>query len=109
MIFPGILAVFCSNNEIRNIKLSESSLHMQLEPVHPCSVYTNQSYVSEIPGNQPDFRQLLYWNPDLEISPGHNPPTEFYASDHSGNYTIRIEGITSGGVPVSVSAKIKVK
>ena len=109
LIFPGILAVFSKNEEIKNIQLNASLLHTQLEPFHPYSVYVAQSYSREIPANQPDFRQLLYWNPDVEISPGHNPLIEFYASDHSGNYTVRIEGISTGGVPVSTSAMIKVK
>jgi hypothetical protein len=72
-------------------------------------MYINQSYAKEIPGNLPDFRQLLYWNPAVEVSSGYNPLIEFYASDHTGNYTVRIEGITSGGVPVSISTRIKVK
>ncbi len=109
LIFPGILAVFSKNEEIRNIRFNSPSLHTQLETFHPCSIYINQSYAQEIPGNHPDFRQLLYWNPDVEVSASHNPLIEFYASDYSGNYTIRIEGVTSGGVPVSISTSINVK
>jgi hypothetical protein len=109
LIFPGILAVFSKNNEIKNIQPNSSSLRIQLETYHPYSGFTNQSYAKEIPGNQPDFRQLLYWNPALEIYSGISLVPGFYASDHSGNYTIRIEGITSGGVPVSVRTRIKVK
>lgn len=109
ILFPGILAVFSTKNEIENLKANSSSLRTQFETFHPFSGYSIQSYTQESPAYNPDFRQLLYWNPDLEISPDNNPVTGFYASDHSGNYTIRIEGITSAGVPVSISKRIKIK
>lgn len=109
LIFPGILAVFSKANEIRNIHPNSSTLHLQLEPYYRNSNFEHPDYSKGIPGNQPDFRQLLYWNPSLEISPDHNPVAGFYTSDHSGNYTIRIEGITSAGIPISVSTRLKVK
>ena len=109
LLFPGILAVFSKNNEIENIQPRPISLRVQLESYHAYSVYTSQTYEKASSDNQPDFRQLLYWNPDIEISNNYIQIPEFYASDHSGNYIIEVEGISSDGVPISATAKIKVK
>jgi hypothetical protein len=109
LLFPGILAVFSKNSEIDNIQPTPGSLRMQLDAYHPYSVFTPRNYINENVANQPDFRQLLYWNPDLEISKDNNQKLEFYASDHSGNYIIEVEGISADGIPICAIAKIRVK
>ena len=45
----------------------------------------------------PDFRSLLYWDPDFRIS-GKEPGTiEFAGSLHQGEYVVELKGITSDG------------
>jgi hypothetical protein len=95
--------------EINNTQPFASSIRLQLQKYHPYSVYTPPDYAKQVSKSRPDFRQLLYWNPDIIISQNQSQLLEFYTSDHSGNFTIRIEGITSDGNPISITAKIKVK
>lgn len=109
LIFPGILAVFSKTNEIRNIKPNASTIHMKLQAFDANSGSSASLKTNEFPTYQPDFRQLLYWNPNIEFSENHFQLPEFNASDHEGNYIITIEGITSGGTPVSATSRINVK
>ncbi|MGA1978612.1 MAG: hypothetical protein ABSG89_12265 [Bacteroidales bacterium] len=109
MVFPGILAVFSKNGEIENMQLSPGSLRMKPDAYQAYSGFTAPVYSKESSASRPDFRQLLYWNPDVKISKDNNQVPGFYASDHSGNYIIDVEGISSDGVPVSATAKIRVK
>ena len=109
LVFPGILAVFSKNFEIRNIRPNASTLRWQPGTFHPYSNYVSQNYAYENTVNRPDFRQLLFCNPAISISTGHSITTEFYASDHSGNYSIRVEGITSGGVAVSAGTRVTIR
>ncbi len=109
LIFPGILAVFSKTNEIGNLKPNSSSIRMQLQAFHASSGFIAPANTNESPTYQPDFRQLLYWNPTIEFSDSHFRLPQFYASDHSGNYIIRIEGITSGGIPMRAITTINVK
>ncbi|MCD4663641.1 MAG: hypothetical protein K8R68_00120 [Bacteroidales bacterium] len=44
----------------------------------------------------PDFRTLLYWNPELLISQGDNT-LNFYTSDNTGDYDIIVRGVTKNG------------
>jgi len=45
----------------------------------------------------PDFRNTLYWNPDLHTDKTGKTTVEFYSSDESAEYIITIEGITPDG------------
>jgi hypothetical protein len=44
-----------------------------------------------------DFRNLLYWNPDIKSDKSKTSNIKFYTSDDSGNYLIIIEGINPKG------------
>jgi len=108
-IFPGILAVFSKTYEIRNIQPNESTIRIQLQDFHAYSDFKGPAYSIETESSQPDFRQHLYWNPTIEFSGSHYRLPEFYASDHSGDYMIGIEGITSAGIPLHATTMIRVK
>ena len=81
---------------------------MKLQDFDANQGFEAPSYNIESPGNFPDFRQLLYWNPAIDFPGGHFLLPEFYASDHSGNYIIRVEGITDSGIPLRVTTTINV-
>lgn len=50
---------------------------------------------------KPDYRTTLNWVPDINIKEKEKTKLDFYTGDSAGKYTIRIEGITSDGRPVS--------
>ena len=45
----------------------------------------------------PDFRNTLYWNPDMHTDKTGKSAVEFYSSDESGEYIITVEGMTGDG------------
>ncbi|MEQ8245271.1 hypothetical protein [Fulvivirga sp.] len=53
--------------------------------------------------NSPDFRTLLYWNPNLTLQPNKESKISFTTSDETGSYTINIQGVTEEGVLISKS------
>jgi hypothetical protein len=44
-----------------------------------------------------DFRNLLYWNPDVRVDDKGSGLIKFYTSDDSGKYLILLEGIDPSG------------
>ncbi len=40
----------------------------------------------------PDRRNLLYWNPDVQLSADKNTTISFYTSDNRGDYIVFIRG-----------------
>jgi hypothetical protein len=51
--------------------------------------------------DKPDFRTTLYWEPDINLSELEPTKLAFYSGDSPGTYTIRVEGMTDDGRPVS--------
>jgi len=45
----------------------------------------------------PDFRNTLYWNPDIRTDRQGRASVEFYTSDETGAYTVLVEGFTTDG------------
>ncbi len=57
---------------------------------------------------RPDFRSLLYWNPDVAVGSDSAREIDFYTSDDSGTYYVNLQGITRDGLPVSLTLPIRV-
>ena len=107
----GILSVF-TTADVRNDRLvSPRSLHLM--PItfqhHTQYIIPEYSTDKERASRNPDFRQLLYWNPSLKINGTVSIPVEFYTSDNKGNYMINVEGITSDGTLISCTAYFEVR
>jgi len=51
--------------------------------------------------DKPDYRTTLHWSPNVKIDDIEKTNVSFYTGDSSGVYTIRVEGMTDDGRPVS--------
>lgn len=47
-----------------------------------------------------DNRITIYWNPKVETDPNGHATVKFYASDHSRQYLVRLEGVAYDGTVV---------
>lgn len=56
----------------------------------------------------PDFRQTLYWDPDVRIK-GNRLEIEFYTSDLKAAYEIKAQGLTGDGKPVYAAKVINIQ
>ena len=52
---------------------------------------------SQINSRLPDFRQTMYWNPQIRTDANGTAKAEFYTSDLPGKYAIVLQGITNDG------------
>ena len=56
-----------------------------------------------------DYRNTLYWNPQVILNEGGEIDLEFYTSDDTGTYTLEINGITNSGVPIHLTDSFSVR
>jgi len=56
----------------------------------------------------PDFRNLLFWHPDIRIDKDEFRKIEFYTSDEEGIYEIEITGINKRGSIISIKSDFEV-
>lgn len=62
-------------------------------------------------GNQkmPDYRQSLYWNPGIVINNQMPVNINFYTSDETGDFEVLLHGVTSTGIPITISKTITIE
>jgi hypothetical protein len=109
LYFPGIISVFTVKNIINSISHNKPFLKLKIESLNNKAYYEIPLYNNtQNQDNNPDFRHLLYWKPDIHLIPNEDCNIEFYASDYITDYLIEVEGFSVNGSPVSAYAKIKI-
>lgn len=106
--FDGVLSVITKKKEISD-NLTPGNVSFSNGLFAPESSYCSPGH--NVSGDQfmPDFRQLLYWNPDIEIKGNSVQTFNFYASDQTGRYIIEVEGITSEGKIINTRTFIDIE
>lgn len=74
------------------VVLEYEGLQLQREFYSP--VYETAMQVSS---RMPDFRNLLYWSPNIKTGSLGNRQVSFYSSDRQGKYLVVLNGITASG------------
>jgi len=108
LVFEGVISITSKSNEILNTTPASNSLRIKNDNLN-----VGGSFVAVNPNSNPDknipyYKQLLYWNPDMELSQTDKTNFEFYTSDNTANFIIKVEGISEDGTPVSASTTIQV-
>jgi len=89
MKYDGIISIYSKNKDFAGLDLNEYSTFFTYElfsDTYPCYDYSKKSSNSRIP----DRRNLLYWNPDIQLYADKKTTISFYISDCKGDYVIFI-------------------
>jgi hypothetical protein len=98
-IFEGIVN-FVTNKGNGNVMEPDNSAYRQLfDGAQQKSGFYKPDYSSDSlkASTIPDFRNTLFWDPDVRSGSEGRAQVQFYTSDEGGAYTIVIEAITSDG------------
>lgn len=97
----GIVSYTTYEGNLAGFDISDADLVMFIDGLQSKRTFYSPHYDS--PGTLvsriPDYRNLLYWNPDLTIDRNGISLVEFFSSDEPGTYKIVVEGITPEGIP----------
>lgn len=87
------------DGDLNGYTLHKNALVFQYEGVQLMKQYYFPEYSSSFEKRitSPDFRNVLYWNPEIRLDKKGNSIIEFYTSDDLNKYEIRIEGISDTG------------
>ena len=77
------------------LAIDYSALQLQREFYSP--VYETKEQLEK---RIPDFRNTLFWSPDITTNKEGKATFQFYASDQAGNYIAILQGISKNGDPV---------
>lgn len=98
-IYQGIVNFTTYHGDMQDLKLDAKAVildyeGLQLKRTFYSPVYkTEQQAASRIP----DFRNLLYWSPEVQTDTSGKATVEFYTSDMKGKYVAVLQGIDDAG------------
>ncbi len=98
-VFDGIISFVTKKGNLEALDFDYSIFRQAYTGFHRKVKFHSPNYkIDSLKSSRiPDFRNTLYWNPDLQIQKDGTLSFEFYTSDEPGSYTILIEGISPDG------------
>jgi hypothetical protein len=111
IIFDGILSFITKKGNLSALEFDNSVFRQAYEACQVKKDFYSPDYSTDQlkESRIPDYRNTLYWKPDLQTMEDGKAETEFFTSDESAEYTIVVEGIAFDGRRGFASATLSVK
>lgn len=110
-LFNGIVNVITKPGDLSQIPIPDYALRIQYRITDTFTPFISPDYSlpSKVKNREPDFRNTLYWNPDVRPDEDGKAIIGFWTSDIRGDYEVCVQGITADGKGVYLRKKINVK
>jgi hypothetical protein len=109
--YNGITSYTTYKGDLSGFKLNPGAIELEYDGLQLSREFYSPLY--ETPQQQeshlPDFRNVLYWSPDVITDEQGKQTIAFYTSDLTGNFTVVVQGITTTGLAGSTIVKMEVK
>ena len=86
--YAGIISIYSKNKDFAGLDLNRSSLFFSYQLLTASNFDYNYKKPSE--ERIPDRRNILYWNPDIQLSTENKSRITFYNADDTGEYVILV-------------------
>ena len=109
--FNGIVAFSTAKNNYPDLDPGRSIRFFPYEGTQQRRLFYAPAYktAAQRESRLPDYRQTLYWDPDVQTEGRTSLSLPFYTSDIEGEYRILAEGLTRDGKAVHAVSTIKVE
>lgn len=111
LTLQGILDFSTVNGDAGEQTIDPHALVLDYEGLELQREFYQPVYETEAQGKSriPDFRDVLYWSPNVILDTLGKSKISFYTADQSGNYIVVIQGISEDGIPVCKYFTFEVK
>jgi hypothetical protein len=98
-VFDGIISFVTKKGDMSSLESNSTVYRQVFEGYKPPYTFYSIDYAIDSlkTSHIPDFRNTLYWKPDLKSGKDGKTSVEFYTSDEKGQFTIIVEGISAAG------------
>jgi len=105
--YQGMMLVSTFDGNYAEQLSTKNTFKEALYRSRPVKNYFSQDYSDDQYGRVPDYRNILFWKPQIEVE---EPSMElhFYTSDLTGIFEVYLDGFTSFGKPISLRYEIEV-
>jgi hypothetical protein len=100
-VFAGIVNVKSYSGEIGATQIDPNSLVIEYDGLQQQREFYSPQYGSKEAEEShiPDFRNVLYWAPQITTGLDGKSQISFYSSDLKGKFAVVVQGITPDGLP----------
>ncbi len=96
--FGGIISISSREGNMAGIDIPRNSRLFNFKTFEPQQEIEFPDYTTNTNEERiPDFRNCLFWIPNIEMDRGEKNSFDFYTSDNQGEYVVVVHGITAEG------------
>lgn len=95
-IYSGIISIYSNKRDLAGMDLPENTEFFSYSLLGD-NKYTPPDYSENRSSRNAETRNLLYWDPHMELSDEAAQKISFYTSDAIGEYTVTLRGIDESG------------
>jgi hypothetical protein len=98
-VYDGVLNFVTYKGDLPGYELDSKATVFDYESLQSQREFYSPKYETDVDAEShlPDFRNVLYWNPNLKLTNGTPAKIEFYTSDKKGKYIAVVQGMDSNG------------
>jgi hypothetical protein len=110
-VFDGIVSFITKKGNMSAMEYDNTVFRQVFEGCQAPIEFVSPDYSADQAGLKriPDFRNTLYWKPDLKSDRAGRSKVSFFTSDEPGEYIVTVEGITPDGKTGLASVVFTVK
>lgn len=108
--YGGIINIISSRGDRAGVDLPRNSFFFRFKAYESQQQITFPDY-DKYPGDAriPDYRNCLFWAPNIPVGAGDTVSLDFFSSDLQGDYMVIVRGITDDGQPMHGECSFTVK
>ncbi|MEZ4774636.1 MAG: hypothetical protein R3D00_15730 [Bacteroidia bacterium] len=106
--FHGAVHLITYDGNGEAVKLPDSYLRQNYSLYTAPEIFSPVIKKENTSAHIPDFRNLLHWEPDIRTGEDGKARIEFYTSDATGKYEVRVLALTSDGLSETVVTQLEV-
>ena len=109
--FDGIASFTTYKGDLAGFELDTAAAILDYDALQLKREFYSPRYETkdEVVSRMPDFRNLLYWKPNLQTDKNGKQQISFYTSDQPGKFAVVMQGLSSSGNAGSKTFMIEVK
>jgi hypothetical protein len=107
-LFEGIIHFITEEGNMAGLEFDHAIFRQAYSSFSEKNTFRSPVYSNDAEKNSPlaDFRNTLYWSPDLCTGEEGKTSFTFYSSDDKGEYTVFVEGFSPDGKLGSITKKL---
>lgn len=104
LVADGVVSFHTFEKDLQGFSFDDHIIKLAHQGLEPSSLYYFPNY--DVRGEElsriPDYRDQLYWEPQVIASPKNPYMLEFYTSDTTGEFEVVLSGFYENGEPLSI-------